>query len=55
MDAKEVSWGSPINMRYIAPKYYFAYQTPQDEIPLLGYREIWVNCKTGEAGFTIRD
>ena len=48
-------WGTPVGKQYNDFKYYYQYATPETEMELLGPREIWGNCKSGQIEFTLRD
>jgi len=52
--ANNLDWGQPLRIDYANGKYYLYFPTPQQEIPLLGYRGIWVDCKTSETMFVLR-
>lgn len=50
-------WGEPAKVSYADKFFYFQYETPPDETfnQEENTKVIWVNCQTGEVGFTTRD
>lgn len=54
LEKNEINWDHPLFINYVNNIYYFYYTTPENEILLVGYRGVWVNCQTLKSGFMLR-
>jgi hypothetical protein len=48
------NWGAPKSIDFRDSVYDFTYPTPEEEVALLSWRSVQVNCKTGMAWFPPR-
>lgn len=55
LEAADVDWGEPEKVTHSDTTFYFTYETPGNEIALLGPRMVLVDCVTGKTRFVMRD